>query len=838
VQRYWTSAAVLLGKHARWVAAAAVVLTIVFGLGLRNLEFATGQDSYLRDDEQVAIDNRAYQELFGGQAMLTLFYTDGESDLVDLLSDPDSRGQIERVAEEIRSDEGVLGVVSPVTALEFTQSMVQDGVASAILSGAIARDPDPASQEVRQEDLGVTAQRLGEAGEQSFDNPEWVRFLLYDNRDEIRKALRPFFPTEQQAQMVVRLQGNADIETEGETAEMILAATSTLDLEGFETLTTGAPVLLKDINDYLQGGMLQLGAIAFALMAILLVLAFKVRWRLLPLGVVFLGIIWAFGLFGYTGIPLSLVTISGLPILIGIGIDFAIQTHSRIEEEVVLDREDHPIAETTRNLAPALIVAALAAIVAFTALQLSQVPMIRQWGVLLSIGMAMLCFVGIFLPASALGAREYRKRTQGGDYTAGRIGRAVVKLGSLPQKIVPALMAVSVVLFIGGIFAEEGFELQTDPEEWVDQSSAVIQDLNTLRDETGSASELGYFIQSDDVFTDDTVEFVHDMATRELEADVLLTASSVVTTVSFLMEMPDTTTLPPLGSDVEAAWNVAPIDIQRSTASPDGSALNLIFRVGEGSLADRADLIDDIEARIDTPPGTSATASGLAVVGVGLLRNIEANRTMLTYVALGLVGLFLALRLKSAVRSLLCLVPVLVAVGTSSIVVWALGFELSPLTAVGGPLVVALCTEFTTLIILRYMEERRRGLVPQEASDVAAARTGRAFVASALTTVGGFGVLIFSALPLLRDFGAIVALNVAVALLSALIFLPPMLVWADNRKLVMGRSFREPGATSKEPLNLVPAGSEVGSRAGNGQGDGRANGQGSARPSGAIPDKE
>jgi uncharacterized membrane protein YdfJ with MMPL/SSD domain len=45
-------------------------------------------------------------------------------------------------------------------------------------------------------------------------------------------------------------------------------------------------------------------------------------------------------------------------------------------------------------------------------------------------------------------------------------------------------------------------------------------------------------------------------------------------------------------------------------------------------------------------------------------------------------------------------------------------------------------------------------------------------------------VLSFSSLPLLRDFGRIVAMNVAVALLSALVVLPPMLVWADKRNWV------------------------------------------------------
>ena len=65
--------------------------------------------------------------------------------------------------------------------------------------------------------------------------------------------------------------------------------------------------------------------------------------------------------------------------------------------------------------------------------------------------------------------------------------------------------------------------------------------------------------------------------------------------------------------------------------------------------------------------------------------------------------------------------------------------------------------------------------------EVAASRTGRAFVVSGLTAIVGVAVLSFSSLPLLRDFGRIVAANVALALLSALVVLPPMLIWADKR---------------------------------------------------------
>jgi predicted RND superfamily exporter protein len=253
-----------------------------------------------------------------------------------------------------------------------------------------------------------------------------------------------------------------------------------------------------------------------------------------------------------------------------------------------------------------------------------------------------------------------------------------------------------------------------------------------------------------------------------------------VTTVSFLMEIPGATIIPPTGNEVYAAFLAAPEDIQTSVGNIDAGALNLIFRTAAGSLEERAVVVNDIRDNVAPPAGIEATPSGLAVVGVGLLENLEENRVALTYIAIAFVGIFLAFRLRSVVRSLLSLVPVLVAVGAASLVAYAFGLKLSPMTAVGGPLVIAVCTEFTSLILLRFIEERRRGLDPTEAVDVAAARTGRAFIVSALTATAGVAVIATSSLPVLRDFGIIVAMNVGVALASALIILPPLMIWADQ----------------------------------------------------------
>ena len=814
MRRVWAWMGLNFGKHAGIVGVIGLVVTLVLGLGATRLDFATGQDSYLNKDEQVYKDNVAYQDLFGGQAMLTLFTMEGGRDVVDLFT-PDNIQHLQQIDEQLHDTQGVETVVTPLTALQFTQNLaVSDtgdptqSVAGQALLSAREREPDPAAQEIRVADAIATLTRLDAVPEdqRTFENPEWIRFLLFDNRGEIRKSLRPFFPDELHAQMVTRLVGNASLEDEGTASERVQDITLAEPFERADVTSTGAPVLLKDLNDYLRGGMLTLGAIAVGIMVVILWLLFKVRWRLLPLAVILVGLIWAFGLAGYLGIPLSVVTIAGLPVMLGVGIDYAIQMHSRVEEEVVIDRAAHPIQEASVNLGPALLVVTFDAVFAFLALRFARVPMIRDFGLLLAVGIAVICVASIVLPLAALGIREYRSPTQGKDFSHGNLAKLVVWLGSLPTRLAVPIAVASAAVFAGGIIVEDDLTIQSDPEEWVNQDSQVIHDIDTVKAETGSSAELGIFVESDDIFSDETAAFVTEFANEQLadRPDDLLTASSIVTTVSFLLEMPDTTVLPPTGADVEAAYAVAPPDIQEATVNPEAGALNLVFRTGPGSLDHRAVYVDDIRDELASgaldngdpiPEGIRATPSGLAVVGVGLLKNIESNRILLTYLAILFVFAYLVLRLRSFVRALLSMVPVLTAVGAASLVAWIFDLQLSPMTAVGGPLVVAVCTEFTSLILLRFIEERQRGYEPREAMNVTARRTGRAFIVSALTAIAGVAVIAFSSLPLLRDFGLIVAMNVSVALVSALVFLPPMLVWAENRGWVTrGMMPKQPAA--------------------------------------------
>src|SRR4051794_3053859 len=157
MRSFWRWLGLNLGKHAGIVSIVGLVITVVLGAGITQLEFATGQDSYLNKDDEVYKDSVKYQDLFGGQAMLTLVSMEGDADVTALFT-PEYVQEWKDTEAEIKDGGGdlIFGVVSPLTALQFTNDLIlpasgdpTQGLAAQILLSAQAQEPTPEGKEVR-----------------------------------------------------------------------------------------------------------------------------------------------------------------------------------------------------------------------------------------------------------------------------------------------------------------------------------------------------------------------------------------------------------------------------------------------------------------------------------------------------------------------------------------------------------------------------------------------------------------------------------------------------------------------------------------------------------------
>ena len=811
MKTWWLFCADLLRRHYLWVLAASVVATVVLAFGIARLEFSTSQDTLVPAGSAVFQDNLRYQQQFGGEPVLVLFTAEAEDggpyedrEILRLFA-PDNVAELDALERELNGSALYHSVFGPLTILRFARDQIP--VAAELVVGVLARDQEAAGQAARQEAAaagaseaeqeqaaeearaGVTAAfverisadaaRLAGAGEQSLDNPAFVEFLIFDEVGAIRPEFEGIFPDPQHALLVVRLEGNMTIDEQGEAAAEAVDLVRAHEFTGFEVLPSGPTILVKEINDTMRESIVIMAVLAVIIMLVVLFLVFRARWRLLSLAVVLVGSVWAFGLMGYLGLPLTLVTISGLPILIGLGVDFAIQMHSRFEEEWERSGDAAGgLRGALANLGPALAVAVLAATVGFLTLHISRVPMIRDFGSMLAVGIVILFLAGVVIPASLLFWRDRRRTPRGAAGPSNRleVERVVRALTSSADRRLLPVVALGVAFIFVGLLAEQRITVQTDPERFVAQDSQVLRDLFRIRDVAGSSSELGIMVEADDVTRPEVLDWMGDFAARQREQHPteLLRSESIASIVTRI------TGAPPTPDDVEAVLAIAPEAITDTFISEDRTQAHVIFAIGPISLQERKELLAELEADLNAPPGVTATPAGLAVIGIEAVDALSANRMLMTYAALGAVLVWLLLAYRNVVKAVLPLLPVLIALGSSSAVIYLLGIELNPLTAVSGPLIIATCTEFSVLVMARYFEERERGQQPREAMSTASVRIGRAIAASGLTTIGGFGVLAFSGFPLLESFGIVTALNVGIALLSTLIVLPPLLVWADE----------------------------------------------------------
>ncbi len=102
------------------------------------------------------------------------------------------------------------------------------------------------------------------------------------------------------------------------------------------------------------------------------------------------------------------------------------------------------------------------------------------------------------------------------------------------------------------------------------------------------------------------------------------------------------------------------------------------------------------------------------------------------------------------------------------------------MSATLGALVIAISTEFSVILSSRYFEEREAGHSLGEALRRSYSRTGAAVAASGVTAIAGFAVLAVSDVRMLRDFGLVTVLDLAVALIGVMVVLPATLVAAED----------------------------------------------------------
>ncbi|HSI81606.1 MAG TPA: MMPL family transporter [Solirubrobacterales bacterium] len=683
--------------------------------------------------------------------------------------------------------------------------------------------------EQRVADLAVSA---GLTGLPRLEDPRFVSSVVFADRGEgePRARFAYLFPSPTSVLISVRLRPDLSDGERREAIELIRAATAepAFRIEDAEYVVSGVPVVAEGLADAISHEALVLLLVALAVMAAVLALVLGPPLRLLPLAIALVAAALTFGFLAAAGGTLTMASVAVLPVLIGLAVDYAIQLQARFVESVRAGlRPPRAALEAAARGAPVIGTAALAAAAALAALGLSPIPQVRGFGVLLVAGVALAFALALTAGLAALSLVGPRPRSgEGRSAGAGRLGalapaavaapvaNAAARIGAararigervraLGRRLLGASLAapaatllIAAALAVCGWVAGTRTEVISDLRELVPRELPALRDVDELQEETGVSGEVDIAVSAPDITEPAVVAWMGDVRERVLDRVGFEAAES--SCVEQDTPLCPSISLPDLfgGDDAEPGRRrirrilellppyFSQAVVSRATEGEDDDRAVIAFAIKVMPFDEQKELIDAIRDEVGAaggpPDGVRAEVVGLPVLAADANAALQGNHYLLALAGLAAVAAVLLAVYRSPRRALVPLVPIAFATGWTALVLWLVGVPLNPMSATLGALVIAITTEFSVILSARYEEERARGGSLGEALRTAYARTGTAVAASGITGIAGFAALIASDIRMLRDFGLVTVIDLAVVLAGVLIVLPATLALAER----------------------------------------------------------
>jgi uncharacterized protein len=608
---------------------------------------------------------------------------------------------------------------------------------------------------------------------------------------------------------------------------------------------TGVPVVVNDLAGQISGAIAGLLVAALLVMAATLLIVFRNRLRLLPLAIALAATGITFGLLAVVGAGLTMASIAVLPILIGLSVDYAIQFQARAQEtRAVAERESavaltaaEAVAQAAGRAAPTIATAALATGVGFLVLLLSPVPMVRGFGLLLvaGIAVALACALAVVsaalvlrdrdlgagrLAASLRGAGELfalpgaaaAPALRGAGEIVGEAARRLVParvwsaVGSLPRRAVTGairrpgrVLALAAILAVAGWIADTQTSVQSDVTKLVPASMPALRNLDALEKDTGVSGEIDVTVRASDVANPETLQWMISYENELLgHYGYVETKGCARATLCPALSLPDlfsTSTAAGTASragsssaltqsQIDTLLRSVPPYFSQAVLTGDHREATLAFGIRLMPLARQQRVIDYMRSRLHPPAGVTAALTGLPVLAAQANQALSSTgHRFLTLIAgLLAVGLVLLLVLRRARRAIVPMIPIALATGWSALILYLIGIPLNPMSATLGTLVIAISTEFSVLLSERFRQERAAGHELRAALGRTYRSTGIAVLASGITAIAGFGVLVFSDITMLRDFGFVTLVDLTASLGGVLVVLPAVLTLSEGAR--------------------------------------------------------
>ncbi|KLK87225.1 hypothetical protein SZ63_11535 [Methanoculleus sediminis] len=556
---------------------------------------------------------------------------------------------------------------------------------------------------------------------------------------------------------------------------------------GVSVSISGDPVFDKEMQEAMRKEMGMLIGIALALMVAAIGLLFNhVRHRFLPVGIILCGVFLTFGTLGFFNLRVTSPVIGAFPVIIGLGIDYGVQLHSRFHEEI-RDRSLHDAIVATLSHAGPILIAMCTTALGFLALLSAPIPMIRDFGTACLIGVVSCFLLAVIIVPAFFVIFGYGKRAEGGPDPeeapeTGALAGYSRFLGDLAVRVarhpVPVILLFGLVA-VAGIQYDGAIGINVDQQSFVPETMPARVSFEKVERTIGGTSTVPVMIRGGDILDPEVLEWIDAFGTYEAEHRGEITAHASIAT---LIREYNGGSMPASATEIKTVVARIPAEVRDAYLSGNTGAV-IEFATVDMEMDAVSALIDRLRSDIvwlEPPAGLDVQPTGRSTVYGDLYDGIIHSKNRMTVLGLLLIAAFMIVVYRRF-DSLAPLLPVVMVIGWNDLIMYALDIAYTPLTACLGSMTIGLAMEYTVLILERCREEMERGLELYEAIREGVTRIGIPITISGLTTIFGFSSMLASSFSLVAGFGQTTVITIFFSLVGGIIVMPAVVALVLRR---------------------------------------------------------
>lgn len=181
---------------------------------------------------------------------------------------------------------------------------------------------------------------------------------------------------------------------------------------GVEVELAGDPVSMVTMRELAKETMGVTSLVSFALIILILIAVFaSVKYGLTPLLTIVFGLIWANGTLVLLGFKVTPQTSGVMAMIMGIGIDFGIQVTKRFRYELRTQEKWDAMVNTIKNVFYPMMITTLAAVIGFECLSLGQLPVMKDMGTMMAVGVILCAVAALTVVPAVLVLLERKRKT-------------------------------------------------------------------------------------------------------------------------------------------------------------------------------------------------------------------------------------------------------------------------------------------------------------------------------------------------------------------------------------------------------------------------------------------